>query len=442
MPKLRRDAGNLTMLRWASVPVTNRRWTAPLSAAALAMGLFVGVAISPRVDDTQGAPASVFAAAAPVEPVPALLPPSGGAAESSPGGDAAAEVPKPPKAPSIPDNPSTTPPVFPTPDLFTPSTPITPITPAEDTITETTTETSTTTTDEGTTTGALELAGTVAHVNPLARSYRSPTADGRLSADPREEPAEGGDEAQGAGPPARERDLRRGRPAQQEGHPRLRRGRGLVPWRDPGNSRFTISADGVSALVVADGSLTIPNVGALVVVTARIEPSPRRRTRVRRGRPSPQTTTTETPPTTTTTPDDDDDRSGDGRPSAPHRSRRPPGLRRRAAPARGAEVVLTATKIDVDTPFVGSGSAEGVVQGVCASNDELIISADDQRASEADVTLELPAGSEIDLDSLHPGDVVDVALTIDEQSKRLELTGVGRDEGAGEADDPALLQGG
>ncbi len=105
------------------------------------------------------------------------------------------------------------------------------------------------------------------------------------------------------------------------------------------------------------------------------------------------------------------------------------------------KTVLTATKIVVDTEFAGSGDAEGVVQGVCASKDELIISADDQRASEADVTLKVAEGSAIDLGAVHPGDVVDVAVTVDEQSKRLELTGLGRDRGAGEADDAALLQG-
>lgn len=42
-----RRGGYRQVLRWAALPVTNRRWAAPLSALALGFGLFVGVAIGP-----------------------------------------------------------------------------------------------------------------------------------------------------------------------------------------------------------------------------------------------------------------------------------------------------------------------------------------------------------------------------------------------------------
>ncbi len=45
-----------TLLRWAALPVTNRRWAAPLSAIALGFGLFVGVAIGPSAAGTLATP--------------------------------------------------------------------------------------------------------------------------------------------------------------------------------------------------------------------------------------------------------------------------------------------------------------------------------------------------------------------------------------------------
>jgi hypothetical protein len=41
-----------TLLRWAALPVTDRRWAAPLSAVALGFGLFAGVAIGPSAAGT------------------------------------------------------------------------------------------------------------------------------------------------------------------------------------------------------------------------------------------------------------------------------------------------------------------------------------------------------------------------------------------------------
>ena len=430
-PKLRRGAGNLTMLRWASVPVTNRRWTAPLSAAALAMGLFVGVAISPRVSDTEGSPAAVVASTAPPQAAPILVPPVAGTpATTTPQAPDPADAPKPPKPPPLGGVPSSTPPIFPTPSTVTPAPPIVPSEPT------TTTGDETTTTTEETTTEPLELAGTVAHVNPGARSYTLAAGDGALSAIHAKTLPK-----PGAKLDVRVRQLVNGTFAQQ-GQPKQRGTRGfvdvggLVTWRDPGASRFTVSAEGVSALVVADGSFQIPNVGALVVVTAKIgPPEPSEPTSGEDQNAGPQTTTAEAPPTTTTTPDTTT-----------------PTPTPRAAPKKGCGVtrhqpappktVLTATKIVVESEFAGSGDAEGIVQGVCSSKGELVISADDQRASKADVTLRLTEDSAIDLEAVRPGDVVDVALTIDEQSKRLDLAGLGLDGGAAEADDAALQQGG
>jgi hypothetical protein len=47
-----RDAGYRRLLSWAALPVTDRRWAAPLSAVALGFGLFAGVAIGPSAAGT------------------------------------------------------------------------------------------------------------------------------------------------------------------------------------------------------------------------------------------------------------------------------------------------------------------------------------------------------------------------------------------------------
>lgn len=44
--------GYRRLLRWAALPVTDRRWAAPLSAVALGFGLFAGVAIGPGAAGT------------------------------------------------------------------------------------------------------------------------------------------------------------------------------------------------------------------------------------------------------------------------------------------------------------------------------------------------------------------------------------------------------
>ena len=41
--------------RWAALPITDRRWTAPMAAAALGFGIFAGVAIGPGTEGTRGA---------------------------------------------------------------------------------------------------------------------------------------------------------------------------------------------------------------------------------------------------------------------------------------------------------------------------------------------------------------------------------------------------
>jgi len=46
------DEGYRRLLRWAALPVTDKRWAAPLAAVALGFGLFAGVAIGPSAAGT------------------------------------------------------------------------------------------------------------------------------------------------------------------------------------------------------------------------------------------------------------------------------------------------------------------------------------------------------------------------------------------------------
>jgi hypothetical protein len=79
-----------TLLRWAALPVTDRRWAAPLCAVALGFGLFAGVAIGPSAAGTLAtAPFQVIEVASPgsgdegveeetgEEPIASAEPPSG-----------------------------------------------------------------------------------------------------------------------------------------------------------------------------------------------------------------------------------------------------------------------------------------------------------------------------------------------------------------------------
>jgi hypothetical protein len=71
------ETGYRRMLRWAALPVTNRRWAAPLAAIALGFGLFAGVAIGP------GAAGTLATAPYQVIEMPSLLSNSGNGEEEA-----------------------------------------------------------------------------------------------------------------------------------------------------------------------------------------------------------------------------------------------------------------------------------------------------------------------------------------------------------------------
>ncbi len=420
-----RIAGQWSSLRWAALPVIDRRWTAPLMAAALGMGLFAGVAIGPGVDAVVGAPAQIVEVApeeqVALAPPPALAPPSGNAdPKPSP-----SPAPDPPPSP-----PSSTPSIEPTvpisPPIDIPEVPITPVDPTttEETTTETTTDETTgeeTTEEEETTSQDLTLAGTVVNVNTEARSYALADREGQMSAIHDKHPPKPGTKlevpvrqlANGTYAEAGNRDVKGKKTSAKIG--------GLVTFRDPALNAFTLSRTGASVLVYAGGA-TLPDVGALVTAAVGIGP------RAKERQVDETTTTTTTTPTTTTTTT-----------SGTETANAPPGCGTPPPQPRLSSIVVTARQVTVDTDFLGYGDFAGIVQGVCTASRELLLSADG--SDEADQFLTFKVGSEFDLGRLSPGQVVDVSATIERTSKALTLTGISRDRGAKEADDVALAQG-
>jgi hypothetical protein len=81
-----RRGGYRQVLRWVALPVTNRRWAAPLSALALGFGLFVGVAIGPSA-------AGTLATGAQIIEIPLLAGAGGAGGDGSGGGSAAPAAP-------------------------------------------------------------------------------------------------------------------------------------------------------------------------------------------------------------------------------------------------------------------------------------------------------------------------------------------------------------
>jgi hypothetical protein len=81
----RRSLARFASLRWAALPVIDRRWTAPMSAVALGMGLFVGVAIGPGTEGSLGTTnPMVIQVPDPANPQIASAPPDSGGGDGKP----------------------------------------------------------------------------------------------------------------------------------------------------------------------------------------------------------------------------------------------------------------------------------------------------------------------------------------------------------------------
>jgi hypothetical protein len=378
-------------LRWAALPIIDRRWTAPMAAGALGFGLFVGVAIGPQGSQGTTRPAMVeVAAPPPTETVPHDRPGgahAGGAdsADASGGGDAVPTRPAPPiDVPSSPP-PVTTPPI--SPSVTTP--PVTPTTP-------TTTTTSTTT--EPTEEPVTRLGGIVVHINPEAASYTI-ADDARLVAIHSHRPPDLGQgievDAQQLANGTYVEDGKRGEHGR---HGQATFG-GTVSFSDSSNRVYTVSAPGVSLLVRGTTGRKPPAVGDQVEVRARIADNPE--------------------PLSV-------------RPAGEQGCGSPPVLPK--PPKAALEQV--SLRIDEGEP-ASVTDIEAIVEGVCRDSRKLLVSADDLRESGRDIGLAVP--DEIKLGKLEPGQVVKLTAEIFE-SGSMQVSKVSGDKGGSGADDPDLVQ--
>jgi hypothetical protein len=381
-------SGYRHVLRWAALPITDRRWAAPLSAVALGFGLFVGVAIGPGAADT------VATGAARIVAIPGD---AAGAVASTSEEAAEPRAPKTAKAGGSDDG------VFSPESAASPS--FEPLAPSEPEAAEPI-ETAEAPPREDEPAPAVEepeadgksLAGIVVHRNEAAGSYVVADREGSLAAvhastAPRlgtkiEVPVRGLANGTYAERGQRRRSGTRTRASVA----------GTVTYVDanPAAPAYVVSARGVSMLVrvapdPSGAPPELPLAGSLVTVAAEIgsvesstEPPP-----------------TEVPPQTTT--------------------------------------VVWQRKIEIEGTPLAYADFSGIVAEVRSESRELLVSADDAGESGAVLTFALPP-EEVDASRLRVGDSILATATIGPEGT-LALTGLAGDEHLRGADDEGTLQG-
>jgi hypothetical protein len=391
------------LLRWAALPVTDRRWAAPLSAVALGFGLFVGVAIGPGASGT-------FATGAPqIIEIPGL----GVSADSGEGGDTgggegsiAAEPALSSFAPSeFESEPSATP---------EPSPPKKAAPEPEESKPE-----------------KLTLTGTVVHVNPAAGSYTLAEPGGTLDV------VHAGKAPQpGTTVTVPARSLANGTFA--EAGTRTRSGArvraklsGTVTYVDPTPAApaYTVSKRGVSVLIHVhpDPSGAVPGLpalGAFATVAVDIEKvsqpalpaetAPAAPSEPAQAMPVPAVEPPPAPPA-----------------CAPDPSQPPP-------PTIQPRAILWQRQVSAPGAPFASSDFSGIVEAVCAEAGKVLISADDIRESGHDLLFTVPAP--IDTTKLEIGQSVTAFAAIGGDGT-LELTGLASDERTKGAEDEGAAQG-
>lgn len=409
------------LLRAAALPVTDRRWAAPLSALALGFGLFAGVAIGPGASGTlaTGAPQVVQL------PSP-LTGDSDGeeeAAESggSEEGEAFAGAGEEGSEAAFPEEASSS--------AFETSFPE-----AEEATEAPVSEPASAKGEEHEEEAEPEepaqtIAGLVVHVNPAAGSYTVVEAGGLMTAiHAAKLPVPGTKISVPA------RTLANGTYA--EDGKRKQSGRrtsasiaGVVTFvdADPAAPAYAVSKRGVSVLVKVHPDPTgatpaLPQLGAYATVVVDIEKAP-----LASGNltvPTEAGTTTATPPAI------------ESAPSPPPPTCAPDPAQPMTIPTPTA--VLWQSSVDADgAPFASSDFA-GVVMAICPSEAKLALSGDDLRQVGVDILFTVPKS--IDLSGLEVGDSVAATAKI-EAAGALTLTGLASDERTKGADDAEAAQG-
>jgi len=407
-------------LRWAALPVIDRRWTAPMAAIALGFGLFVGVAIGPGTQGSLGTTrpmvvqvpttdqTTTTADASPLGGKPDL-PPASSLGQKPDNSEVSPFKPPDTSTPSYTPPPvSSTPPSY-TPPSYTPPSYTPPVTDTTTTTTDTTTDETTTTPSETTT----ALAGTVVHLNPKAGSYTISSDDQLIAVHSGNLPDLGQNIEVDAVQLAngtygedgnRQRDGKRGRVSFG----------GTISFRDPATGVYTVSAPGVSMLVRGGEQRTPPKLGDAVQLEARFADH-----------------ATELAPNPA-------GREGCGKPPAlpkpPKTSLEQVGTVHTGADAEQS----TDTDTDTETATETTTDVEAIVEGVCRTGTRtLIVSADDLREAGRDIPVVVP--SKFNLGNIDPGNVVKLTTKIG-KSGNYTLDGFASDERREGADDENLIQ--
>lgn len=377
------------VLRAFSLVVTDRRWAAPLSAMALGFGLFLGVAIGPGAAGSLAGDAGSIVAFAPTEEEEPEAVETASREEPSSEPEAEAE----PLVEPEPFESSLEEPVLEPAPLAAPA-PEEEAPPAEEPVEEEATE-------------AQQLKGAVVHVNPAAASYTMAIAGGELvSVHAGKLPAAGEKLTVEAAPLPNntfaEEDREKGGTTKQESI------RGVVTWvsADPARPTYAVSGRG-SSILIQGAADQLPVPGAYATVGIQIEPPP--------AAPAPP----ETPPP-----------APEGAPACAPDPALPP------APAPKQVLVQRSLKAEAEpaTYF----DLAGIVSAVCPATGQLLISADDTRASESDLLVAVPPA--IKTAKLKVGDSVVATATL-EAGVPLTLAGLASDEETRGAEDASLAFG-
>jgi hypothetical protein len=413
------ERGYRRLLRWAALPVTDRRWAAPLAALALGFGLFAGVAIGP------GATGTLATGAPQVIELPSLLAGGDGeegeVAEAGGGGEHAFAEGGEAALPEGEASSSAFETSFPEAEEATESPAPEPAPTEEEPADEAEAEEP-----------AQVMGGVVVHANPAAGSYTVAEAGGLMNAIHTAELPVPGTRVS-----VPVRTLANGTYA--EDGKRKQSGRrtsatiaGVVTFvdADPAAPAYAVSKRGTSVLVHVHPDPTgvapaLPQLGAYATVAVAIERAPAEPP------PPPAAEPPAVPPPAPPAPADAPAALPLPAPACAPDPARPPSVPFPTA-------LLWQSGVDADGAPFASSDFEGVVTAICPSEAKLALSGDDLRQSGKEILFTVPRG--IDLRGLKLGDSVAASAKF-EADGALTLTGLASDERTKGADDATATQG-
>lgn len=377
-----------SVLRAFSLVVTDRRWAAPLSAMALGFGLFLGVAIGPGAAGTlAGDPGSIVAVASAEEEEPEAIET---ASDEEPLAEPEAEEPlaEPEPFEAVLEEPVLEPaPVAePAPEEEAP--------PAEEPAEEEASQ-------------AQNLKGTVVHVNPAAGSYTMAIAGGELVSVHAAKLPTAGEKLTAEGAPLTNNTFAE-EEREKAGSTKQASIRGVVTYvsADPARPAYAVSGRG-SSILIQGAADQLPVLGAYATVGVQIEKPPAAPASPESPPPAPEVVPTCTPDPT-------------------------------LQPAPAPKHSLVQRSLEAEPEPATYFDLAGVVSAVCPATGQLLISADDTRASGSDLLVAVPPA--IKTAKLKVGDSVVATATL-EAGAPLTLAGLASDEGTKGAEDAALAFG-